>query len=128
MRAGERFVFDLVLNPLKTMGTAVLAMVPDLVFPVILFFDGAAMGGSSNTTHLPIQGQHSCAVSTIANGPQSVSRRPRRSASSPGLSRWGVFTFSDLDQAEQEHEEHEVDLRRLINFPIRDGELFADPA
>ncbi len=32
------WLFDLVLNPLQTMGTAVLATIPDLVFLVILFF------------------------------------------------------------------------------------------
>ena len=32
------WLFDLILNPLETMGTAVLATVPDLVFLVILFF------------------------------------------------------------------------------------------
>ena len=32
------WLFDLVLNPLQTMGTAALATVPDLVFLVILFF------------------------------------------------------------------------------------------
>ena len=37
-RGFAAWLFDLILDPLQTMGTAVLATVPDLVFLVILFF------------------------------------------------------------------------------------------